>query len=434
MKVIFLKIIYVLLAAALLMGAGASAQTKFNSSSQIDYTYGIHGLKNGTAAQDGATYSQTLHAGSNNSLGGYALTNQLAPSNSINVFRVTAPWIGANVAIAVRSNGIPVAVGSNNSTVINTAISALSAGRTWKETVILSGNFQLGSTIILPSYTILDARQASLDLYANTKLLDTDSGATQINVVGGTWNGRKASVSGEIGLELHACTYSSLEGVTVLDTDLQGIAINYGGDHINLVQCNVSGAGNDGIVLNSVDFANVVSCTSEHNAHSGIDFYDGSSLCSVAGGSFSYNGYRGIAIESATYATNFIAVEGSQLYNNSMDGVMLATTGAGGTPRHCTITNCRIIANYGSGINDQGGWYNMFTGNQIYSNHVDGIYLSGTTLDRCSENILVSNTGYGIKEYSSASNTHAHGNTAWGNGAGYSIGGTGSHNDDSYSS
>lgn len=62
---IFLKLIYVLLAVALLMGAGASAQTKFNSSSQIDYTYGIHGLKNGTAAQDGVTYSQMMaHSGS----------------------------------------------------------------------------------------------------------------------------------------------------------------------------------------------------------------------------------------------------------------------------------------------------------------------------------------------------------------------------------
>lgn len=60
---IFLKLIYVLLAVALLMCAGASAQTKFNSSSQIDYTYGIHGLKNGTAAQDGVTYAQLSSVG-----------------------------------------------------------------------------------------------------------------------------------------------------------------------------------------------------------------------------------------------------------------------------------------------------------------------------------------------------------------------------------
>jgi hypothetical protein len=82
---------------------------------------------NGTAAQDGATYSQTLHSGSNSSLGGYAITNQLAPSNVIEVFRYTVPWIGYKVTVAKAPGWLPIAASTNNTSVIQTALTATHA-------------------------------------------------------------------------------------------------------------------------------------------------------------------------------------------------------------------------------------------------------------------------------------------------------------------
>lgn len=93
---IFLKPIYILLTVALLMCAGASAQTKFNLTSQIDVSHGmpsalpmngykVTGMANGTASQDAVTYSQL---------------NSLTPAASN-----TDGWIAAGETWSYRAAG-----------------------------------------------------------------------------------------------------------------------------------------------------------------------------------------------------------------------------------------------------------------------------------------------------------------------------------------
>lgn len=72
--------------------------------------------------------------------------------------------------------------GTNSAAVINNAINGLTVGRTWKEKVIIKGNYTINSTIKIPSYTSLDI-QGRLTLGADVNLVESSSLTTQIKHV-----------------------------------------------------------------------------------------------------------------------------------------------------------------------------------------------------------------------------------------------------------
>jgi len=122
--------------------------------------------------------------------------------------------------------------GTDASTVIQSAIDALTSGRTWKEKVLIKGNFtvkkQSGKTyaIGLDSYTILEiqgkltlADNQNCDVIANK---DQSNGNHFIEIIGGTINGNKANQTSGCGIKIKA-TPSDWSGpycckVTVRDT------------------------------------------------------------------------------------------------------------------------------------------------------------------------------------------------------------------------
>jgi len=85
--------------------------------------------------------------------------------------------------------------GTDASDVINDVLAnGLTPGRTWKETVVLKGDFILDSTIFLPSYCRIDAYQAKITLAPNCNCdffqpadLINSNGA--IEIWGGKWYG-----------------------------------------------------------------------------------------------------------------------------------------------------------------------------------------------------------------------------------------------------
>lgn len=83
--------------------------------------------------------------------------------------------------------------GSDATTVIESALNALTSGRTWKEVVALKGNFPLTTTLNITSdYTILDLTQAYLRLTADVDMIQigtTTNLAEQIEVLGGVLYG-----------------------------------------------------------------------------------------------------------------------------------------------------------------------------------------------------------------------------------------------------
>jgi len=83
--------------------------------------------------------------------------------------------------------------GTDASTVIQSALNALTPNRTWKEKVLLKGNFVINSPISVPSYTILEtfgriklADQANCYMLKNS---DFANGNIDIEILGGVWDG-----------------------------------------------------------------------------------------------------------------------------------------------------------------------------------------------------------------------------------------------------
>lgn len=81
---------------------------------------------------------------------------------------------------------------------INAAIGALTAGRTWIETVKLGGHFSISNPISLPDYTRLDISEADIKLAngANCNMI-TNTGSAYIEIIGGgTLDGNRANQTG----------------------------------------------------------------------------------------------------------------------------------------------------------------------------------------------------------------------------------------------
>lgn len=87
--------------------------------------------------------------------------------------------------------------GTDASTVIQSAINALTGGRTWKEKVLIKGNFVQNDTIKIPSYTALEiAGRLILGDGVNKNLVESSSLTTwsqRVEIFGGVLDGNKAN-------------------------------------------------------------------------------------------------------------------------------------------------------------------------------------------------------------------------------------------------
>jgi hypothetical protein len=86
---------------------------------------------------------------------------------------------------------------ANPATAINWALNSLTVGRTWKEKVVLVGDFTIDASLLIPSYTIFElfgriylANNADKHILQNS---DVVGGNTNIEVVGGFYDGNKAN-------------------------------------------------------------------------------------------------------------------------------------------------------------------------------------------------------------------------------------------------
>ncbi len=97
-------------------------------------------------------------------------------------------------------------LGTDDTAVIQSAINNLLAGRTYKQRVVIIGNYVLTDTLLLPSYTTLSlfgkcSLQAGLakDLVRNS---NPAGGQTQIEVLGGEWVGNNKNATPGSGIYL----------------------------------------------------------------------------------------------------------------------------------------------------------------------------------------------------------------------------------------
>ncbi len=131
--------------------------------------------------------------------------------------------------------------GTDAATVIQSALDALTAGRTWKEKVLLKGDFSLSAAIVInDSYTVLELRQATLTLEAgvNDAVIKTTITITDVEVLGGILDGNGTNqtgfaVTGRAVLHIRDVTRGLIRDVYVKNAYDRGIEVD-GGSRISV--------------------------------------------------------------------------------------------------------------------------------------------------------------------------------------------------------
>lgn len=143
-------------------------------------------------------------------------------------------WREGNNYYAANSYGIKFS-GTNASEVIRSAIDALPKGRTWKEKILLKGDFEISSPIIVRNYTILEfqgkitvADHANIDAAIKSEGFDnltgtnSTDGVVEVEIIGLKLDGNKEKRTRGFGLKLYGRRLV-LKDVTVYNCKEDGI-------------------------------------------------------------------------------------------------------------------------------------------------------------------------------------------------------------------
>jgi len=201
---------------------------------------------------------------------------------------------------------------------ISYAVSKLTSGRTWQETVLLKGTFSIGTTITLSQgKVLLDCRQATLTSTASI-LLDVRS--SNVTILGGHWIGQTgcATAIQTGGSNAINCMIDGLE-VTNFNGGLPGaIVIGSGSSNTTIQNC-LMHDNDENYCINILQGANwVINCHLYNaNTHTGRT--------------------PGIMINQGTGYNHIVNCEFDQLYNHAVysDG---GSTAIG----HNVITGCKF--------------------------------------------------------------------------------------------
>jgi parallel beta-helix repeat protein len=147
---------------------------------------------------------------------------------------------------------------------ISYALSKLTIGRTWQETVALEGNFSIARTITLSvGSVLLDCRQATLTLTANTALISV-TGGNNYTFLGGHFVGPNTASTNNMAFRFVSCSNCLIDG-----TDISGfpgnnggiIEIGYGTSGMTVQNCNLHDNGvTMGINLLNAGYNKIINC------------------------------------------------------------------------------------------------------------------------------------------------------------------------------
>ena len=264
------------------------------------------------------------------------------------------------------TNGTVYATGATPAeatNIINWALGNLTAGRTWKEKVVLKGNFTVASRIDLVSYLtfVLDGK---ITLASGT---DTDlifaSGKSYIDIIGGIFDHNGANQASGSTIYLSRCTNVTIDGATLQNGHTYNLRLYLVSDSV-FINSVFDGAGNDNIYTYN---------TCNRNIFKNNKIINGGDM-GIEGG----------------YLYDSI-IEANIVRDNADIGIKVAKP------------NNRIVNNYISGNSYgidvlSGANQTIVSGNVVVENTVSGIYLDGAG-DGCSVvgNIICSNGGHGIQ-------------------------------------
>jgi parallel beta-helix repeat protein len=283
--------------------------------------------------------------------------------------------------------------GTDAATVINVALNGLTAGRTWKEKVLVKGNFTIVTTISIPSYTILEI-QGKLKLADSSPIgtyMLASVNSFNIEIFGGLLDGNMANQ--DPGLHAHIIHFSNVANALIQDIE----TINASYDHIILTDGSKDividswiGDGGRGDGFNPLEASNIIvkNSIARNMIVDGFHISDGSSQVSVIG-CISYNNtINGISI----YNSHRNVVEGNIVYGNH-SGIYLMAADAS----YNNILNNQIMNNtqYGIIANAVVSDYLNISGN-IITGGTAGLRLINSKYCTIQGNLIQGVAGYGI--------------------------------------
>jgi len=196
--------------------------------------------------------------------------------------------------------------GEDAAAVINNALSALTPGRTWKETVVPKGGFTLNSALDIPSYTELRLMgKLTLDNNVNDSIIKA-TGKNDIAIIGGILDGNRNNQTAGHGVELVSCNEIVVRGTKILNVKDDGV------HGLTLTKSLIEGiraenCGGAGVWLNNgSNYTNIVNVETENTASAGIHVAGDQGetrYVSVIGCHVKSAGYNGIFIYFNVYDT-----------------------------------------------------------------------------------------------------------------------------------
>jgi len=175
--------------------------------------------------------------------------------------------------------------GTDAATVIQSAIDALTPGRTSKERIVLKGNFNITKHIKLPDFTVLDLTGAKLTLVADDYVIrnsDPTNGNRNIEVIGGTIDGNKAAGYSHNVVDFAKVTGGIIRGCKILNAGGFGISLFYS-SRIIVTDNYVKDGASDGITSGEGCSYNIISNNVVENCSEGIDLIRDCTMCLVIG-------------------------------------------------------------------------------------------------------------------------------------------------------
>ena len=220
-----------------------------------------------------------------------------------------------------------VSDGSGTDVEIQSAIDGLTSGRTWKEKVVIKGEFTLTTPITVPSYTILEIQGSLTGTSSNNPVIDNENATdTDIEIIGGfidvdntttPWN--------KAGIRMDGVTRLTIRDVHIIDAGQHCISLT-ACDQFMVQNCILENAADDGISVLYSTFGRVIDNHIVGGTNNG------------AGGA----GPSGIEMEDGSHD---ITVSG-----NTIEGIEYATTSA-----------IHIVLDPGGA----GGCYNLTVANNV---------------------------------------------------------------------
>ncbi len=176
-----------------------------------------------------------------------------------------------------KVDGVTVYTGSDMFTAVQTALSNLTTGRTWKETVRIKNSGSSGSSggsikaINIPSYTILDFGGCTIECNSGDELIVPVQGERrdQIEI-----KNLKVTGNPRYGIWLKSCTNITISDITMDLTSGLGIRVDYSkgtwSTNVSIDNTNITGASDHAIETYGVDGLTVGTVTSSDTGGCGL--------------------------------------------------------------------------------------------------------------------------------------------------------------------